>query len=193
MLGWCAGAGLGLGANTRRVAEMTGEESNMAEQEYQIVGAVYPMEDGAKRTLDQLQQMKKDDIIHIVDAATMRKDAEGKVHTYQADIPHAKSAAVKGGVIGAVVGIIFPPSILAATALGAAAGAIGGKTMNLALKSDGVKQTANELEPGTSAVIAVIEDKWVDTMVQGLEGYSKLRTEGLDADAAAALDIQIGS
>ena len=161
--------------------------------DYEVIAAIYPTEDGAKSTLDQLQQMKKDDIIHIIDAATMRKEADGKVHTYQADIPHAKSAAVKGGVIGAVVGIIFPPAILAATALGAAAGAVGGKTMNVALKADGIKQTANELEPGTSAIIAVIEDRWVDKVVQGLEGYSKLLKEGLDADAVAALNIQNGS
>lgn len=165
----------------------------MAGQDYELIAAIYPTEDGAKNTFDQLQQMQKDDIIHIVDAATMRKEADGKVHTYQADIPHAKSAAIKGGVIGAVVGVIFPPTILAATALGAVAGGIGGKTMNVALKADGIKQTANDLEPGTSAIIAVIEDKWVDKVVKGLEGYSKLLREGLDADAAAALDIQIGS
>ena len=161
--------------------------------DYEVIAAIYPTEDGAKNTLDQLQQMKKDDIIHIIDAATMRKEADGKVHTYQADIPHAKSAAIKGGVIGAVVGIIFPPTILAATALGAAAGAIGGKTMNVALKADGIKQTANDLEPGTSAIIAVIEDMWVDKVVEGLEGYSKLLKEGLDADAVAALEVQNGS
>jgi uncharacterized membrane protein len=161
--------------------------------EYKVIAAIYPTEDGAKKMLDQLMQMKKDDIIHIVDAATMRKDDDGKVHTYQAEIPHAKGAAIKGGVIGAVVGIIFPPAILAATALGAAAGAVSGKVMNVALKADGVKETAKELEPGTSAIIAVIEDKWVDTLVQGLEGYSKLLDEGLDADAVAALGIETSS
>ena len=41
-----------------------------------------------------------------------------------------------------------------------------------------------------STIIAVIEDKWVDTLVQGLEGYSKLLDEGLDADAVAALGIE---
>ena len=161
----------------------------MAEQEYQVIAAIYPTEEGAKNTFDQLLQMKKTHIIHIVDAATMRKEADGQVHTYQVDIPHAKSAAIKGGVIGAVVGIIFPPAILAATALGAIAGGIGGKTMNVVLKADGIKQAAKDLEPGTSAIIAVIEDKWVDTVVNGLEGYSKLLKEGLDADAVAALDI----
>ena len=123
----------------------------MSEQDYEVVAAIYPTEDGAKHTLDQLVQMKKDDVIHIIDAATMSKSEDGKVHTYQAQIPHAKGAAIKGGVIGAVVGLIFPPAILAATALGAAAGAITGKTMNVILKSDGVKQTAKDLEPGTSA------------------------------------------
>ncbi len=165
----------------------------MSEQDYKVIAAIYPTEDGAKEMLDQLIQMKKDDIIHIVDAATMRKDADGKVHTYQVEIPHAKGAAIKGGVIGAVVGIIFPPAILAATALGAAAGAVSGKALNVTMKADGVKQTANELTPGTSAVIAVIEDKWVDTLVQGLEGYSKLLDEGLDADAVAALEIDTSS
>lgn len=164
----------------------------MAEQDYEIIAAIYPTEDGAKKTFDQLQQLKKNDIIHIVDAATMRKDADGKVHTYQVDIPHAKSAAFKGGVIGAVIGIIFPPTILAATALGAIAGAVGGKAANVALKDDGVKQTAKNLKPGTSAVIAVVDNKWVDSIVDGLAGYSELRKEGLDADTAAALDIQIG-
>lgn len=165
----------------------------MADQDFRVIAAIYPTEDGAKKMLDQLLQMKKDDIIHIVDAATMRKDADGKVHTYQAEIPHAKGAAIKGGVIGAIVGIIFPPAILAATALGAAAGAVSGKALNISLKADGIKQTATELEPGTSAIVAVIEDKWVDTLVEGLEGYSKLLSEALDADAAADLEINASS
>ena len=113
----------------------------MAGQDYQIIAAIYPTEDGAKHTFDQLQQMKKDDLIHIVDAATMRKEADGQVHTCQADIPHAKSAAIKGGVIGAVVGIIFPPTILAATALGAIAGGIP------------LSQSLLGLLPGTCAII----------------------------------------
>ena len=123
----------------------------------------------------------------------MRKEADGKVHTYQVDIPHAKNAAIKGGVIGAVVGIIFPPAILATTALGAIAGGVTGKVMNVAMKDDGVKQTARDLEPGTSAVVAVVDDKWVDNIVAGLEGYSKLRKEALDADEVAALHITNGS
>ena len=59
--------------------------------------------------------------------------------------------------------------------------------------ADAAKQTAKDLEPGTSAIIAVIEDKWVDDVVKGLEGYSKLLDEGLDADAVAALEIDTSS
>lgn len=161
----------------------------MAEHDYAVIAAIYPTEDGAKHTFDQLQEMHKSDIVHIIDAATMRKEADGKVHTYQVDIPHAKNAAVKGGVIGAVVGLIFPPGLLAATALGALAGAVTGKVGNVAMKDDGVKQTARDLEPGTSAVVAVVDDQWVDNIVEGLEGYSKLRKETLEADKVAALQI----
>ena len=52
----------------------------MPDNEYKVVAAIYPTEDGAKKMLDQLVQMKKDDIIHIVDAATMwnRNPLSGK-------------------------------------------------------------------------------------------------------------------
>ena len=75
--------------------------------------------------------------------------------------------------------------------MGAGIGAGSGKIGKEALKSDELWDAAKDLEPGTSAFVAVVEDEWIEQMQKAAEGYSKLAEHALDADAAISLGIVV--
>lgn len=160
-------------------------------QNLQVLVAVYPTVDGAKNTLKTIKELQSQDVLELVDAATLVKDSEGKVTADQVHLPHAKTAGIKGAVIGGVIGLIFPPSILASALVGAGVGAAGGAVAHRVKLPSDLAETANQLEPGTSALVAVMQDKVVDKFLQGVQGYSKLAQSALDADAVAAISAEV--
>ena len=95
----------------------------MANNPIGVIAAFYTDETKAGDALAQLKQMDKDGTVDIMDAAVMVKDADGrKVKIKETAELTPKKGAKRGVVAGAIVGIIFPPSILAMGAIGAAAG-----------------------------------------------------------------------
>ena len=159
----------------------------------QVLLAVYPTTDGARNTLKTIKELHREDVLDLVDAATLVKNADGKVDVDQVHLPHARSAGIKGAVIGGVIGVIFPPSILVGALAGGVAGAAGGAVGHKVKLPDELSEAAAELDPGTSALIAVMQDKVVDTFVKGIEGYTKLAQTTLDADAVAALNAEVAT
>ena len=87
--------------------------------------AAYVDERGADQALDALKQAKKDDEIYYDDAAVVRRDAEGKVHTKETgDMTTGKGAGI-GALIGGVIGLLGGPAgVAAGAAVGAAVGGI---------------------------------------------------------------------
>jgi uncharacterized membrane protein len=63
-----------------------------------------------------------------------------------------------GAAVGAVVGILFPPSIIAATAVGAAVGEVGGHLWRGMSRAD-VKEFGELIDDGQAVLIIVGESK----------------------------------
>lgn len=161
----------------------------MTTEAYKIAMATFPDEEGAGKALDTLEGMAKDGTIDVIDAAVLIRDAAGEVKVTQKSLPRVKSGATTGAIIGGVIGVIFPPSIIGAALVGAGIGAGAAKLGKMALKSPDLDAAANELEPGTSALVAVVEEVWIEQLSKAAAGYSKLAEHGLDADAVAQLGI----
>jgi len=80
-----------------------------------------------------------------------------------------------------VVGLFAPP-LLAATAVGAGIGAILGKIKkNREEKQFGV-DVDEYLAPGTSAVVAVVDDRWADRVEEALLRSDKRISKAIDSD-----------
>ncbi len=177
-------------AYARRVTVANESEGDAVSTEnYEIMMAVFPTEDGAKGAGDALDDMAKTDTIQIVDAAILVRDASGKTSVEQHSLPSVGKGAKWGAIIGGVVGLIFPPSIVGAAALGAGIGAGSAALADWALKSEDLEEAAEQLEPGTSAFVAVVENTWVEKVNTAMAGYSKLSEHALDADAAVRLGV----
>ena len=44
-----------------------------------------------------------------------------------------------------------------------------------------------EMEPGTSAIIAIAEDRMIERLEQGIEGYDRIAKHAVSAEAAVAI------
>ncbi len=161
---------------------------NKAASPISVFAAFYRNETEAGEVLARLKQMDKDGAVDIVDAAVMVRTEDGrKVKINETAEFTAKKGGVGGAIAGGLLGIIFPPSILAMGAIGAAAGAALGHFTDQGFDNNLLKEIGENLPPGRSCIVAVVEEKWVTQLSTALEGYFDLARYGMDAEAAARL------
>jgi uncharacterized membrane protein len=126
----------------------------------------------------------------VVGAVVMNRDADGKVDVKEHGDKHVAGGATLGGVAGLVVGLFAPP-LLAATAIGAGIGAvIGALEKRHDEKKLGV-DVEEYLPPGSSAVVAVVDDKWADKVENALVKSDKRINKAIDAGDYDALQKAI--
>ena len=87
------------------------------------------------------------------DAALVTKDASGKVHVNKEDVMK-RQGTWGGAVAGAMVGILFPPAVIATAAIGGAAGAIGGHLWRGISRAD-VKELGELVDSGEAALLLI--------------------------------------
>jgi uncharacterized membrane protein len=157
----------------------------MTEVPLQIIVAAFQEEDAADQALKALKEAKREKLISIDNAAVIKKDDDGKLHIKEtADMGGGKGAGV-GALVGGAIGLLAGPlGVAAGGALGAAVGGITAKLYDGGFKDDRLRQIGTSLQPGTSAIVAVIEHRWV------VELEKELAEEGADVTTAAlAADI----
>ena len=155
----------------------------------EIVAAVYPNLFEAQATLNDLVALHKSGAIALLDAAVMVRERSGKLTiTERAELTPGKGAK-RGALIGAVLGVVFPPSLLASAALGAAAGAVTGKVTDQGFSNEMLEDLATELEPGKSAILAVVEHTLYEKMLEAVEGYEKVLNRTYWADETGRIEL----
>jgi uncharacterized membrane protein len=154
-----------------------------------VILAIYSSEEQSKEALNQLKEMEKQGTIDLLEAATVTKDKDGKIHVTDTADLGTKKGTTRGAVIGGVVGLIFPPSIIVGALGGGAIGALYGHFRDKGLSNKELEESGATLEPGQTGVIAVVVDRFVDQVAQGLEGYAKLDKHLLSADESAAVFV----
>jgi uncharacterized membrane protein len=126
----------------------------------------------------------------VVSSVVMHRDDEGRVAVDEHGTGHVAKGAWIGGAAGLVLGLFAPP-LLAATAIGAGVGAIAG---NIAKKRD-EKEVGLELEDylpkGSSAIVAVVDDRYLDRIDAALAKAVKNVNKAIDRDDYAELEKAI--
>jgi uncharacterized membrane protein len=121
-----------------------------------ILIATYPNEAAAREDYQVVKDLHAQGIVGSYDAAVVTKDASGKVHENK-DETATRHGAWWGIAAGAAVGILFPPSILGAAAVG---GVIGGVSGHLArgMSRSEAKELGDFIDPGQAGLIVVAVD-----------------------------------
>ena len=94
--------------------------------------------------------------VTLEDMALVTKEADGTVKIHQTKDATASKGAFKGGLVGAVIGLAAPP-LLAATVVGAGAGALW-EAPRPRRERPRMKDVADTLERGQAIVFALGDD-----------------------------------
>jgi uncharacterized membrane protein len=153
--------------------------------------ASFGTEHEAGEALKDFQSAQHAGSIDLIDAAVIEHTAEGKVKFEETADPSGKKWAKRGAIAGGVVGLIFPPSIIASAAIGGGAGGLWGKIRDKGFKDEDLREIGESLPPGSSAIIAIAEDRMVEQLERGIDGYQKIARHAVSADAAAAIVAEV--
>ena len=159
----------------------------MADNPVEVFIAAFDAESGARDALRDLQRMENRGTIEILDAAVVVHRDDGSVKIEETGDPGATTWAKRGAIAGGLVGLIFPPSIIASAVVGAAGGGIWGKVRDKGLRDEDLKAIARSLTPGTSAIIAIAEDHMIGRLQDTLEDYRRVGRHTLSDEAVAAI------
>jgi uncharacterized membrane protein len=159
----------------------------MSSNPVQVFIAAYESEDGAGEALKTFRTMNREGSIDLIDAAVAIHTREGKVKIEETADPSGKTWAKRGAIAGGVVGLIFPPSIIAGAVVGGAGGGLWGKLRDKGFHDDDLKTIGESLPPGSSAITAIAEDRVIEHLQRGLEGYRQIVSHSLGADASALI------
>ena len=165
----------------------------MTDNEVQVFVAAFDNETQAGLALKDFRAMDREGSIDLIDGVVVVHSADGKVRFEETADPSGKKWAKRGAIAGGLVGLIFPPSILVGAAVGAAGGGVWGKVRDKGFKDEDLKAIGESLDPGTSAIIAIAEDRVVERLETGLEGYNRIARHALSAEAAAMITAEIAA
>lgn len=147
---------------------------------------IYDDPDIATDDLGIVRDLHDAKMIGTYDAGIATKDADGDVKIKRMGSEHAGWTGVAAG---AVVGLLFPPTILAMAAAGGATGGIIGHFSRGLSRSD-VKDLGEMLDSGQAALIVIGKDRLADPLEKaGLHALK--RTEKELAVDSADLQAQI--
>jgi len=161
----------------------------MSNDNLELYVAAYSDATSAKADFESLKSAEGSDF-KIEAAVVMSRDADGKVDVLEQGDGTTGGGAVIGGSLGFVVGLFAPP-LLAATAVGAGIGAVLGHLT----KKHEEKELGVDLDeyfpPNSSAVVVIVEDKYLDRVEASLTKADKKINKAIDSDDADKLEQAI--
>jgi len=127
------------------------------QEEQHILAVLFDKPTRADEALLALLHLAQEGGIELADAVVVAKTNEERTIVRQTvDVTPGKGA-LTGAWFGALVGLLFGGPIGGAVA-GAAGGALYGKLVDIGLDDGWVKQMADWIDPGTSALLLLVND-----------------------------------
>src|SRR4249920_1382404 len=161
----------------------------MSDKHKDVLIAAYLFEDLAKEDFDKVLKLAEDKTITVEGVVLVQKDDGGEVHVTETGDHLGRKGAKIGGGVGLVVGLFAPP-LLAATAVGAAAGALTGKFAKHRVQAGIGDKLDDALPPGSAGIIAIYEHSGADTVAGALT--NAIRTSTAQIDKASAQELKVG-
>jgi arylsulfatase len=161
----------------------------VADETLDVLMAVYLIPDLAQQDFDALVKLVEEKTVASDGVVLVNKDAEGEVHVTETGDHVGRKGAKVGGGVGLVVGLFAPP-LLAATAIGGAAGGLLGKFAKKRVASGIGEKMDDALPPGSAGVIAVYDHANADVVNETLA--NAIRKSTAQIDKASAKELKAG-
>jgi len=153
----------------------------MSDRPVFIYAATYADRAAAIEDYDNLIDLHEAKLVGTYDVAVISKDSEGKVHVEKHEKP-TQHGAWGGVAVGALVGVLFPPSVIGAAAVGGLVGGVGAHLRKGISRGD-AKELGELLDSGEAALIVIGESRLEEQLDKALERAEKSIEKEIDADA----------
>jgi uncharacterized membrane protein len=138
-----------------------------------LVVLAFDTETGAEQLRDELIQLQKEHLIGLEDAAVAVRHQDGKVKIKQVE-SLAGAGALGGAFWGLLIGLIFFVPVFGLL-VGAAAGAMIGKSHDIGVDDKFIKEVGNTLQPGNSALFLLVNKVVPDKVQETLKKYKNVK------------------
>ena len=133
----------------------------------EMVAYVFDGVDRAEETLDSLEEQlnQQAGAVKIHNAAVLTKNDDGKGSARDIGDINVKKSRILGAVAGGVVGLLAGPvGALIGAAAGIGAGGFAAKKIDISFSNDFLTGLESHLQPGSSALIVVVDRERVDEL-----------------------------
>ena len=157
---------------------------------YYLIVAQFPDTAAASQAYDALQQLEATTTLAIDGVVVARRETDGKVHLEELT-EHSTRTGLGWGVVGGIaLAALFPPSLLAGAVGGGVIGAAAGKVRNLVRRSAVEQELESALQPGTSGILALVEDQAAAEVQRALAKADHIVSKSVDKALAMEIDAE---
>jgi uncharacterized membrane protein len=135
--------------------------------------AAYEDSRAAEQDWKRVKQLVKDKVVSVEALVFVRRTDDGKVHIKDNAHSVAAGSAIVG-VGGALLGLIFPPALLASAVVGAGVGAAAGAAVKQLEKRQVKADIERTLSPGRSGIVVLLEERWVNEVENAMANAAKV-------------------
>lgn len=136
----------------------------------ELLAIVFQGETRAREVLAAVNQLHHEGAIDLHNAAVITRDALGKVAIHEVNDFTPREGALGGAVLGGVIGLLRG-KLLGDALLGAGAGYVASKLLDLGFNDAFLNEIAATLTPNTSALVLAIEFERLDEALRVLDAY----------------------
>jgi arylsulfatase len=158
----------------------------MVDTRTDVLVAAYQDVEDATKDFDALAELVRGKQVEIEAAILITHAGDGTVNVRQTADHRGRKGVEWGGAVGVLVGLAAPP-LLAATAVGAAAGGLVGKFVDKRLETEMHDKIGENLPAGAAAIIAAFEEHQRLAVERALPGSPAKSIAQTDKEGMRAL------
>jgi len=134
-----------------------------------------------------------DDSLKIEGVLVLKRDADGQVEVQKATDHSTRRGLAWGAVGGAVLGLLFPPSIIGSAVVLGAAGAGIGKAREVHHRHELADELGEAIDPGHSGLVALVSDPAAVKVQEALAKADRIVQKAVDDAVADELKAEATS
>ena len=138
----------------------------------ELLVLAFAKEDEGQKAMQALQRLVNDGRISLRNAAVLVKNKEGRVSVKEMGNVGLKQGAFFGAIVGGLIGLVGGPvgAVVGAVA-GATTGGVAAHAIDFGFPEDYLADLQASLQPGSSALIVLVEKLWTDKIIEDLARF----------------------
>ena len=132
--------------------------------------------------------------LHLDDAALLRHDGDGHVEIVRHDARSMSRGAEGGVIVGALIGLMFPPALVGMLVGAVAAGGVGAAAGNLwgGFTRSELTELGGAVEEGEAAIVAIGSQAFAGEVEQALGNATRIVRQSVGVDRRRLRDVAVG-